>query len=107
MRCFPGHFWFLPSHPFSPILLFLPQADNMRDALSRLRPHSNVPVVEPEVDEKAASDKEANVVNTEGVKESVADDSDAISLDAQRGVQDIEALTKVWTKQDIILAYVT
>ncbi|KAK0721309.1 major facilitator superfamily domain-containing protein [Apiosordaria backusii] len=81
----------------------------MRDRLSRLWPQDNVPVVEPapEVGEKAASDKEANVVNTEGVKESFADDSDVISVDAQRGVQDIEALTKVWTRQDIILAYVT
>ncbi|KAK4183552.1 putative siderophore iron transporter [Podospora australis] len=80
----------------------------MKGPLSRQRPLDNVPVVEPS--EKTSHDKEANVVNSHetGVKTGadVDCDSDAISLDAQPGVQDIEALTKVWTKADIIIAYV-
>ncbi len=32
-------------------------------------------------------------------------DSDAVSLDAQAGVQDIEATTKVWTWSNVVAAY--
>jgi hypothetical protein len=33
-------------------------------------------------------------------------DSDAVSTDAQAGVQAIEATTSVWSKRDLILAYI-
>jgi hypothetical protein len=33
-------------------------------------------------------------------------DSDAISVDAQEGVRDIEAMTKAWPRSHLILAYV-
>lgn len=79
----------------------------MKDPLSRQRPLDNVPVVEPS--EKTSNDKEANVTSNEAGNKTASDvdfDSDAISLDAQPGVQDIEAFTKVWTKSDIIVAYI-
>ena len=34
-------------------------------------------------------------------------DRDEISPDAQAGVQDVEALAKVWTRNHLILAYIT
>jgi len=33
-------------------------------------------------------------------------DSDEISLDAQQGVQNIEAITKVWSKTHLVIAYI-
>ncbi|KAK4223695.1 putative siderophore iron transporter [Podospora fimiseda] len=65
----------------------------------------------PDTQENTSNNQEAHHVHT-NEKESPLPgvnniDSDAISLNAQAGVQDIEALTKVWTKQDIILAYIT
>jgi hypothetical protein len=70
---------------------------------------SPAPVVEQEVPpEKLATDKEANVASDAVHSPSDADrDSDEISLDAQAGIQDVQALAKVWTKSHLILAYVT
>ncbi|KAK3690258.1 major facilitator superfamily domain-containing protein [Podospora appendiculata] len=73
------------------------------------------PVVE-DVQEKAPGGKEAEAgvirdketnANYNDDSTDRVDDSDAISLDAQKGVQDIEAMTKVWTRNHLILAYVT
>jgi len=36
-----------------------------------------------------------------------SEDSDQISQDAQAGVQGVEAMTKVWTKSNLVLAYIT
>lgn len=47
-------------------------------------------------------DKEAAVQNNVS-----PEDSDQISADAQAGVQGVEAMTKVWTKSNLVLAYVT
>ena len=33
-------------------------------------------------------------------------ETDEVSLDAQKGVQKIEATTKVWTRRDLIIAYI-
>ena len=33
-------------------------------------------------------------------------DADEISLDAQQGVQNIEAITKVWSKTHLVIAYI-
>jgi hypothetical protein len=33
-------------------------------------------------------------------------DSEAISAEAQKGVQGMEAITSAWTKRDLIIAYV-
>lgn len=71
---------------------------------------TEAPVAEQEAPtEKAATDKEAAVTGDAAAKSPVSDgdDSDAISLNAQAGVQDVEAFAKVWTKRDLILAYVT
>ncbi|KAK3997897.1 putative siderophore iron transporter [Cladorrhinum sp. PSN332] len=94
----------------------------MATILSRFRPDAPAVQAEPELsEEKTSNDQEAHhshadskepaVTSAAGAPVKTADDvnfdSDAISLDAQAGVQDIEALTKVWTKKDIILAYIT
>jgi hypothetical protein len=67
------------------------------------------PVVEQEVPrEKVANDKEANITNDGAHPPSDTDrDSDEISLDAQAGVQNAQAFAKVWSKQQLILAYIT
>jgi hypothetical protein len=70
---------------------------------------TEAPVAEREVPaEKTAADKEAAITN-DGAKTPGDDsyDSDAISVNAQAGVQNVEAFAKVWTKRDLILAYVT
>lgn len=96
----------------------------MNTILSRFRPDAPAVQAVPEVSqEKVAHDreaglsladqKEADVTSAAGAPAKSCDDaatntdSDAISVDAQAGVQDIEALTKVWTRKDIILAYIT
>ncbi|KAK4166929.1 putative siderophore iron transporter [Cladorrhinum sp. PSN259] len=92
----------------------------MNTILSRFRPDAPAVHGVPEVSqEKVANDQEAHLSHAdnkgpavtsaagEKIAQDAISDSDAISLDAQAGVQDIEALTKVWTKQDIILAYLT
>ena len=67
------------------------------------------PVVEQEVPPgKLAADKEANVASDAVHTPADADrDSDEISVDVQAGIQDVQALAKVWTKSHLILAYVT
>ncbi|KXJ96649.1 major facilitator superfamily domain-containing protein [Microdochium bolleyi] len=61
------------------------------------------PVAPPEPGTTGNSaDLEANV-NEHG---NTSDSDDAISKDAQLGVQKIEATTKVWTKKHLIIAYV-
>lgn len=62
------------------------------------------PTVEHDAAEKRATDKEANVACDAAAAPS---DSDEISVNAQAGVQDVEALAKVWTKKHLILAYIT
>lgn len=55
---------------------------------------------------------EQSTDNTEkevGVKSqdvSTDSDTDEISADAQPGVQDIEAVTKVWSKTHLVFAYI-
>ena len=67
------------------------------------------PVVEQEVPrEKVATDKEANITNDAVHSHSDTDrDSDEISLNAQAGVQDAQAFAKVWSKKQLIMAYIT
>ncbi|KAK3933558.1 major facilitator superfamily domain-containing protein [Diplogelasinospora grovesii] len=80
----------------------------MKNPLARLRP-TEVPVVENHVSpEKTATDKEANVIsNTSNTSADGERDSDEVSLDAQAGVQNVEAMTKTWSRSHLILAYVT
>ncbi len=80
----------------------------MRGILDRFA-HTEAPVVEDQqVNEKRSNDKEAAVQNDAVGTGSQDDrDSDEISTDAQTGVQGVEALTKVWTRNDLILAYIT
>jgi hypothetical protein len=80
----------------------------MKNPLARLRP-TEAPVVENHVSpEKTATDKEANVIsNTSNTSADGERDSDEVSLDAQAGVQNVEAMTKTWSRSHLILAYVT
>ncbi|KAK5661593.1 hypothetical protein OQA88_9692 [Cercophora sp. LCS_1] len=66
----------------------------------------DAPVVDNVPAEKA-NDKEAAVTNDLAQQPSSDADSEQISADAQAGVQAVEALTTVWTKNNLILAYVT
>lgn len=50
-------------------------------------------------------DKEVGVATEQAPSEPDTDD-DAIEKDAQVGVQNIEAMTKVWTKRDLYIAYI-
>ncbi|EAQ83500.1 hypothetical protein CHGG_09904 [Chaetomium globosum CBS 148.51] len=81
----------------------------MKGRLAALVRPREAPVVEQEVPgAKAATDKEANIVSDTLQSPSDIDhDSDAISVGAQAGIQDVEALAKVWTKTSLIVAYVT
>jgi hypothetical protein len=57
------------------------------------------------VTEQSTDDTEKEV----GVKSqdvSTDSDTDEISADAQPGVQDIEAVTKVWSKTHLVFAYI-
>jgi hypothetical protein len=56
-------------------------------------------VIEQSADD---TDKEVGVKAQDVPSDS---DSDAISADAQPGVQDIEAITKVWSKTHLVMAY--
>lgn len=54
-----------------------------------------------------ASDGEAGLDGRSPAQDATAeDDQDAIDKNAQRGVQKIEATTKVWSRNHLILAYV-
>ncbi|KAL2151149.1 hypothetical protein VTH82DRAFT_6247 [Thermothelomyces myriococcoides] len=77
------------------------------DLLSWLR-RTEAPIAEQDVSpQKTATDKEAGTANDTALPaQNVDRDSDEISLNAQAGVQDVEAFAKVWTKSHLILAYV-
>ncbi|KAK8074681.1 siderophore iron transporter [Apiospora hydei] len=71
------------------------------------------PVVEEETPKTRAAEPEAAIGTGSGEKaqqlnatDGDVSDSDAISSDAQEGVKDIEAMTKVWPKSHLALAYV-
>jgi hypothetical protein len=49
------------------------------------------------------TDKEVGVKNQDVSTDS---DTDEISADAQPGVQDIEAVTKAWSKTHLVFAYI-
>ncbi|GAP92247.1 putative siderophore iron transporter [Rosellinia necatrix] len=61
------------------------------------------PVAEEE--QPRPDDKETGVT-TERPESSDGGDDDSINKDAQAGVQNIEAITKVWTTRDLYIAYV-
>ncbi|KAK0712758.1 major facilitator superfamily domain-containing protein [Lasiosphaeria miniovina] len=73
------------------------------------------PVVVADVDEKKAIDKEAGALeghvhssqDGDGTDRRHESDSDAISATAQEGVQRVEAMTMVWTKKHVAIAYLT
>lgn len=52
---------------------------------------------------QGALNKEVGVTTDEA---SSGSESESISADAQAGVQAIEATTSVWSKRDLILAYI-
>ncbi|KAI3323895.1 MFS general substrate transporter [Xylariaceae sp. AK1471] len=63
---------------------------------------------QPVVEEKTRPDDKEGGVTTERPPSSSENDTDVDSIDkdAQAGVQNIEAITKVWTTRDLYLAYV-
>jgi hypothetical protein len=63
---------------------------------------------QPVVEEKTRPDDKEGGLATEQPPSSGEKDSDVDSIDkdAQVGVQNIEAITKVWTTRDLYLAYV-
>ncbi|KAI1110177.1 siderophore iron transporter mirB [Nemania sp. NC0429] len=65
---------------------------------------SEQPVVE-ETSPPLPGDKEAGLV-TEKTPSERDTDEDSIDKDAQVGVQNVEAMTKVWTKRDLYIAYI-
>lgn len=68
---------------------------------------SEAPFANQQDADKAGEDKEVNIDSDAVHTTSDGDpDSDDISVNAQAGVQDIEALTKVWTRSHLLLAYV-
>ncbi|KAK3385511.1 major facilitator superfamily domain-containing protein [Podospora didyma] len=77
-----------------------------RNRIPRFR--TETPAVVDDVREnKPTVDKEAGVTKartSNGLNDS---DTDAISLDAQPGVQKVEAMTKTWSRGHLITAYIT
>ncbi|KAI1182311.1 siderophore iron transporter mirB [Nemania serpens] len=51
-------------------------------------------------------DKEAGLATEQAPSSDPESDDDNIEKDAQTGVQNIEAMTKVWTKRDLYIAYI-
>ncbi|KAH6615874.1 major facilitator superfamily domain-containing protein [Chaetomium sp. MPI-SDFR-AT-0129] len=89
----------------------------MRSRFAGLFRPKEVPVVAEEVlSEKTAADKEANVIshsqndNSPPSVDKSSDEkfeTDEILPDVQAGIQDVEALAKVWTRSSLIVAYIT
>ncbi|KAI1084906.1 MFS general substrate transporter [Whalleya microplaca] len=71
--------------------------------ISRFTIPREVPVAEKPASE---TDQEKNVAGNQEAHNNGADDEDAIDVHAQAGVQKIEAVTKVWSRSHLILAYV-
>jgi hypothetical protein len=73
----------------------------MRSFLSTQKVNGEVEgVTEQSTDD---TEKEVGVKNQDVSTDS---DTDEISVDAQPGVQDIEAVTKVWSKTHLVFAYI-
>lgn len=59
------------------------------------------------LNEQSADDNDKEVgIKNQDVATDGDSDTDQISADAQSGVQDIEAITKVWSKAHLIIAYI-
>ena len=72
----------------------------------RFHTSKNMPVDEPVAAEKhSRPDAEKDAVHAHAHAHADSD-QDAISLDAQAGVQKIEATTKVWSTAHLIAAYI-
>ena len=57
--------------------------------------------------ERSTDDTNKDVgVKSQDVPTDSETDADEISLDAQQGVQNIEAITKVWSKTHLVIAYI-
>lgn len=67
---------------------------------NKIRPTADVPIV----DEKQPTDAEATPASPSSIGRD--SDSEDFTPDAQDGVKGIEATTKVWNKNHLILAYV-
>lgn len=68
-------------------------------------PH-NQPDFVPTAEEPRAREQDEEKGGSVITRTDTDTDADTVSLDAQAGVQKIEATTKVWTKKQIIIAYI-
>lgn len=75
----------------------------MRGPLARFTHPTEVPVEEKT---RAETDKETGVVDNQTRNSENDTDPESIDHDAQAGVQKIEATTKVWSKSNLIMAYI-
>lgn len=94
------------SHPST--LLFEPPAAKMRSRFFTRTAPPEVPEEVPEEVPAPGTEKalETNEKQPGAAAEGDVSDSDAISMNAQDGVRDIEAMTKVWSRSHLILAYI-
>ncbi|XXG97266.1 hypothetical protein Hte_003562 [Hypoxylon texense] len=76
----------------------------MRGPLARFTRPAEVPV--PEEKPRPENDKEIGVVDNQPRSSDGESDADAIDSNAQAGVKKIEATTKVWSRSNLILAYI-
>ncbi|KAI1388968.1 MFS general substrate transporter [Hypoxylon trugodes] len=75
----------------------------MRGPLARFSHPTEVPVEEKT---RPENDKEIGVVDNQPRTSEADSDPDTIDAQAQAGVQKIEATTKVWSRSNLIMAYV-
>ncbi|KAI1324089.1 siderophore iron transporter mirB [Xylariaceae sp. FL0255] len=63
------------------------------------------PIPEQETPAALVNEKESGVATERPPSSHEESDSDSIDKDAQRGVQEVEAMTKVWSGRDLYIAY--
>ncbi|KAI0901048.1 MFS general substrate transporter [Annulohypoxylon nitens] len=76
----------------------------LRGPLARFARPTEVPVEEKPAPD--SHDKEAGVIDSQPHHSDAESDPEAIDTTAQAGVQKMEATTKVWSRSNLILAYV-
>jgi hypothetical protein len=81
----------------------LPPFEAMRSFLSSKPPNDEVEAATQHSADD--TDKEVGVKNQDVPTDSETD-ADEISLNAQPGVQNIEAITKVWSRTHLVIAYI-
>lgn len=78
----------------------------MRHFFNWPRASDDVPITEANTPRKGSATTVSDVENVVNQEQKTALDSEAISSNAQAGVQKIEATTSVWSTATLILAYI-